>query len=283
MGTEDDRRARLTRLVDEHLDDVTASNRLADALDAWKVDLEPGENALVVARLKRIADEMSPAARAARQDRDRPTAALAALLALVSTQIRLVGPEFWLASLGLAALGATILVLVPNLPLSIAMWLLAPLLALLGVRTLFRGSSARVVELELACPPSPIRLAVVRLFIVLSYDTAMLLGVSGVLAVVGNTTPTIQLVGHWLGPLLLVAGAELMAGLRLRWRYSSGLAYLVWIGFVAVWAVLPESLVSPLVGVLEWGFLGAGLAATLLALRSFSVDLGGILSRRGAA
>lgn len=283
MLNENDPRVHLTDLLAEHFDDAAAASRLAGALAAWRVAPDPGEVAAFAVRLKRVAEETSRAAWTARQDRDRSIAGLSALLTLVAIQVRVVEAEFWLASLGLAALGAISLMSLPDLPLAILLWLLAPLLALLGVRKIFRGANTRVIELELACPPSPIRLAMARLFIVLSYDAVLLVCVCVFLALAGRSGLTIQLVGHWTGPLLLVTGAELLAGLRLHWRYSSGLAYLVWVGFVAVWAGLPAAVVTPLVVGLEWVCFLVGLATIALALHAYGASLGGIVNRRRRA
>lgn len=197
MLTPESRRERFVRLLTEDLDEGEGVDRLAGALATWKVEVRSDEVERVADRLREEAGTLSPIVRSLRRDRDRPSTILAAWLALVASQMRFAGPAFWLASLGLSALGAMILIQAPTVPLTIALWLLAPLLALLGVQALFRGSRARVVELELACPPSPTRLAVARLFVVLGYDMLMLKGVSLALAWLGPAASVDRLVGHY--------------------------------------------------------------------------------------
>lgn len=271
----DDTRLRYARLLREHDETASDSERLAESLvqlDEWHVEPGPGDVPAALVRLRAQWTVNSSASRAIRVARDRPVVGLASYMALLAAQTRVIQPEFWLISLAIAALGVLVLTNGLGISLTFVLWLIAPLLALIGVHTAFRGPAAAAIEIELACPPSPIRLAVARLTIVLGYQIVLLLLVSVGLSSIGRAGPLAGLVGHWLGPLLLVAGTELLAGLRLRWRYSAGIAYLAWIGCVAIMATVSGSnLAVSLVGV-ELGLMALGLTAMAMAVRWVRAD-----------
>jgi hypothetical protein len=139
-----------------------------------------------------------------------------------------------------------------------------PLLAYLGTIVAFRGREARVLELELACLPSPLQLALARLVIVLGYDAGLSLALSLSLWA-GGSGQVLALALSWLMPLLLVAGLALLLSLRLSVQAAASLAYCGWLAFLAIGTIsnLQALLLAPALGVLP-GCIGLALLAIAL-------------------
>src|SRR5262249_5783663 len=89
------------------------------------------------------------------------------MLRLVRTQVSVLAPSFWLASLVVVALGALLVAAAPNLGPALVLQVAGPLLAYIGTASAFRASGRHMLEFELACPPSPRQLTLARLILVL--------------------------------------------------------------------------------------------------------------------
>jgi len=142
-----------------------------------------------------------------------------------------------------------------------------PFLAYLGTSIAFRGTTARALECELVCPPSPVQLALARLVVVLGYDVALGLALSLALWV-GGTEQVAALMLSWFMPLLLVAGLALALSLRLSIQVAASLAYGGWLAALAMDANvnLPLLRLTPATDALLGGIGLALLAVALLRL-----------------
>jgi hypothetical protein len=191
------------------------------------------------AATQRLADQLaqrlfspSPVRQAIRAHRARE-GTMGALLGLARAQISMLHPLFWVLSAGIVAVGAVSLS--SDVPLNQALFLqsLGPLLAFLGAWLAFRGMGLRVLECEMACPPSLVEMTLARLVIVLGYDLALGLAMSWVVS--AHTRLGLALVlAHWLMPLLLVIGVALALSEWLTIAWSATLAYAAWLSLVAM-------------------------------------------------
>jgi hypothetical protein len=170
----------------------------------------------------------------------RPRSTLGWLLETALLQGMLVRPSFWLASTLITALG--MLVTMVSIPATeaLVLRLLGPLLATISVGAAFRSIRLNMLEIELSCPASPLRLMIARLVLVLGYDVLLGLVTSVALALLrgqtenragnsGLTEPVMMTVGLWLAPLLLVAGLAMLLSLRLPVEGAMAVAYAGWL------------------------------------------------------
>jgi hypothetical protein len=137
-----------------------------------------------------------------------------------------------------------------------------PLLAYVGAVVAFRGRGVRVLELELACLPSPVQLTVARLVIVLGYDVAVG-GAMGLVLWLGGSEQVLILTLSWTMPLLLVAGLALVLSLRLAVAAATSAAYAAWLGTIAISTAAHLGAFSMVHGLLLVGV--AGLAMLCVA------------------
>ncbi len=275
-------RERYRRLLIEQDEPEDEALRLATALkhlDAWQIEVGPEETDQLLRRIQTHASARGVRAGIIRAERDRPLQGLMSFLAMVASQVQVIRPEFWALSLTIATLGLLVLSRGLQASLALALWLVGPLLALLAVHVAFAGPAGRMIEIELACPPSPTRLVVARLVVVLGYEIAVMLLVSVGLAGLGGGEPFFTVLTHWLAPMFLVAGLELILGTRLLWLKSGGLAYLIWVGMVLFLANVPEQAGVHLLLNLELWLLPAGLILLAVAVGSFRSVLSGSRGR----
>jgi hypothetical protein len=210
---------------------------------------------------------LSPVRQAIRAHRQRQGAGVRWLLATARIQVSLFGPAFWLVSALVTLLGAGV-VLSKVLPdQGLLLRASGPFLAYLGTSIAFRGTTARALECELVCPPSPVQLALARLVVVLGYDVALGLALSLVLWV-GGAEQVAALMLSWFMPLLLVAGLALALSLRLSIQVAASLAYGGWLAALAMDANvnLPLLRLTPATDALLGGIGLALLAVALLRL-----------------
>lgn len=256
---------------EECADLLPALRRLAE----WQAPQpEPADTRRLLARLTTALPTLSPVRQAIRERRRHR---ISWLLATARAQVSLFGPGFWLVSALVTLIGVVVVLrrLVPDL--EVVLRASGPLLAYLGTLVAFRGRGARVLELELVCPPSPLQLAMARLVIVLGYDVG--LGLVLALALwAGGTEHVLALTLAWLMPLFLVAGLALLLSLRLSVQAATSLAYGIWLVFLATSTTshLQDLLLSPLLEVL----LGCiGLAALAIALLRMHATMHRLLPR----
>ncbi|PWT78759.1 MAG: hypothetical protein C5B60_00665, partial [Chloroflexi bacterium] len=129
--------------------------------------------------------------------------ALGELLELARAQISMLHPLFWVLSAGIAAAGAVALSSGVPSNQGLLLQALGPLLAYLGALLAFRGMGLRVLECEMACPPSLMQITLARLVIVLGYDLGLGIGMAGIVSAHERVSLVLVLM-HWLMPLLLV-------------------------------------------------------------------------------
>jgi hypothetical protein len=156
-------------------------------------------------------------------------------------------PSFWLASALITLLG--LLVVLPadagQYQAELQAFVLrasGPLLAGVGIAGIFRSARLGVLEIEMSCPISPLRLTLARLVVVLAYD--LLLGLLMSLAFWLQAAWTQQaeataanltvLTLHWLAPLLLVAGLCLALSARLRPEIAVIISYAGWMSLLSL-------------------------------------------------
>ena len=243
---------------------VLAVHRLSE----WQAPRpSPADTQRLLVRLATALPALSPVRQAIRAHRQRQGAGVRWLLATARIQVSLFGPAFWLVSALVTLLGAGV-VLSKVLPdQGLLLRASGPFLAYLGTSIAFRGTTARALECELVCPPSPLQLALARLVVVLGYDVALGLALSLALWV-GGTEQVAALMLSWFMPLLLVAGLALVLSLRLSIQVAASLAYGGWLAALAMDANvnLPLLRLTPATDALLGGIGLALLAVALLRL-----------------
>jgi hypothetical protein len=258
----------------EELREIGASpEEIADLLPAlqrlseWQAPQpDPAETQRLLAWLAREVAELSPVRQALRDHRQNR---ISLLLRTARAQVSLLGIGFWLVSALITAIGAAVVLSKALHDEALVLGAGGPLLAYLGTTMAFRGRGARVLELELACLPSPLQLALARLVIVLGYDVVLGLALSIVFWATASDQALV-LTLSWLMPLLLVAGLALVLSLRISVQAAASVAYASWL---AVLAVTTGANVRTLLLAPELAVLGCtGLGLLLIALLRLRVD-----------
>lgn len=183
---------------------------------------------------------VSPVRRALRERRRSLWDDFAWMVELARIQVSILRPSFWLLSVLVALLGA--LLLVPRTTSHDALVLLAlgPLWSYLSALSVFRSAELNVLELELACPPSPRQLMIARLAVVLGYDVLLGMGLSGLLFTQGEAR-LLTFTSYWLAPLFLVAGVTLLLSLRMPVTRAASIAYGGWLVILMMLWLYSES------------------------------------------
>lgn len=210
----------------------------------------------------------------------RPRFELERLVGLALTQATVMRLGFWTGSAAVMLTSVVLLLAAPNLSRSLVFLLAGPLLAYLGTAAGFRGESLRVIEVEFACPVTPRQLTIARLFVIVGYQAAVGMALTGVLSG-GGGGPWFMVTLLWLAPLLAGTGATLLASVRIGVGRAGALVYVVWI-LVAVtsWRVGLAWVTSP--GA-EMSLAALGLALIAAAVALGPVALRRALGRRGEA
>lgn len=154
------------------------------------------------------------------------------LLDALPGQVVLLQPIFWLASALIAVAGAVLMMASTSVDRVAVLRSLGPLIACIAITNVFRSSRLNVLEIELSCLLSPLRLILTRLFLVLSYDVAIGLVLSVILWSQIGSQDLLALTLHWLSPLLLVTGLALVLSNRLPVVAAIGIAYASWLFFL---------------------------------------------------
>ena len=234
-------------------------------LPAWQAPQpSSAETQHLLARLMPMLPARSPVRQAIRAYRQSRRSSLSWLLATARTQVSLFGLAFWLASalVTLVGAGAVLGNMLPDQ--DVLLGISGPFLAYMGTTIAFRGPGLRVLELELACPPSPWQLAIARLVIVLGYDVGLGLVLSLALWAEG-AQDVLTLMLSWFMPLLLVAGLALLLSLRLSVQAAAALAYGSWLAVLALDTLSPFQ-AFPLTPLSEALMGSLGLALLAIAL-----------------
>lgn len=238
-------------------------------LPEWQApEPTPADTGRLLARLKPLLPTVSPVRQAIHARQARRRSRLAVLLETARIQVSILHPAFWLLSLLVIVAGAVAIVSGTKLEQGLLLRAIGPFLAYLSTTTAFRGSSLRVAEFELTCPPSPVQLAIARLVIVLGYDMGLGLLLSLSLWAAGSGS-FLTLTLHWLMPLLLVAGLALLLSLRLGVYAAAALAYGGWLVFLAFDSDANLFNTSPFIPLT----IGAEVVIGLVGLASLAIAL----------
>jgi hypothetical protein len=229
--------------LDPTSDEVADWMPIVQRLQAWPQSrVTSADNRHLLAVLAPLIPRQSPVRQAIAGRYQRRRGHLAWLLEAARLQIGILPPAFWLVSAVVTALGIWIELIAPYQDSTMILRALGPLLAYFGMSTAFRGIGLQTYESELACPVSPLQLALARLVIVLGYDVA--LGVCLSLALwlhaLPGETHFFLVTLCWLMPLFLVAGMALILSLRLPSGLAAAIAYGIWLGALASWYAVTE-------------------------------------------
>ncbi|MBF6614152.1 MAG: hypothetical protein IVW55_13580 [Chloroflexi bacterium] len=227
----------------------------------------------VPAKPQQVAPNLSQVREALQQQTSRSSweQEIGYFLEIALAQVGLLRPRFWLVSGIIAAVGMlTIPGTMHNYEVQIAtLRVIGPLMAVLAVGIVFRSTNLGVIEIELSCFASPVRLLLARLVVVLSYDVALGLLASVVLASAGAVggDSLLLLTLHWLAPLLLVAGAASLLSNRMPAEAATGIAYSGWLVLVA-WTMGEQGrgVLSSLLGATEGIVAAFGFALLVMAV-----------------
>ncbi|GHO70232.1 hypothetical protein KSC_091240 [Ktedonobacter sp. SOSP1-52] len=238
---------------------------------------EPADTRRLLARLTTELPTLSPVRQAIRAHQQRRHANFSLLLATARAQVSLFGLGFWLVSALVTLVGSVVVLSKILSDQEMVLRASGPLLAYLGTLVAFRGRGARVLELELVCPPSPLQLVMARLVIVLGYDVGLGLAL-GLVLWAGGAEHVLALTLSWLMPLLLVVGLALLLSLRLPVQAAASLAYGSWLAILAIGSItnLQALLLTPELSVLP-GCIGIALLA--IALLRLHADMHRLLPR----
>jgi hypothetical protein len=194
----------------------------------------PDDTRRLVKSLSFHLPRISPVRQALLNQRTQPYSRLFWLLLVARQQVGILRLSFWLLSALVTCLG-TLLILNSGTEINqvVLLRISGPLLAYLAAVSVFRGVDQRVLEFELACPPSLLQLTLARLVVILGYDIGLGLLLSATLtAWSGESFLAITL--HWMMPLLLVMGLALLLSLRLSTFLAASIAYGGWLGILGV-------------------------------------------------
>ncbi|HHW10395.1 MAG TPA: hypothetical protein GXX29_10510 [Firmicutes bacterium] len=162
-------------------------------------------------------------------------ARLAPLFAMVVPQMRLLSMSFWLATAVIMFLGG--LLTSPALfeRYHIApLFIVAPLLAALGVAFAFRSYNSRVAAWEQSCPITPMQLVIGRLSVVVAYDIILGMISSLFTAWQGLPAPLVMIICAWLLPLIAFAAILLLFTIHLDSKSAAAIGVLIWLAFTLV-------------------------------------------------
>jgi hypothetical protein len=204
----------------------------------------------------------APTARSARL-RTRPHAELGRLVGLALTQATVLRAGFWIGSAAVMLVGLLLVLSAPFLSRALVLLLAGPLVSYLGTAAGFRAQPLGMLEVEFACPVTPRQLTIARLLVIVGYQAAVGVALSGLLSAAGGgpwTTVTLL----WLGPMMVGTGATLLASLRIGVARAGALVYAGWVVVsVASWRIGMGWTAS---GAAELGLIALGLALTAAAV-----------------
>lgn len=128
-------------------------------------------------------------------------------------RVRLLGPWFWIAGVLLLIFGALFAPVMNKNNAVVALILLVPLTAVLGLAHALRTTCLGLREIEASCSASFIEATAGLVLAIVGFDCLL-----GILATIGlaivQWAPFGTLLTAWLGPLLLIAGISLPVALR---------------------------------------------------------------------
>lgn len=230
----------------------------------WKVDYLPEVDPAVPQRLVDQLAPLLPQPSAAGLIADRqaasPWARFVDFLNIARAQVSILRVDFWAVSACITLLGGLLTLNGSSWSEVTILWLIAPVLAVVGVHYGFQSAVYGMQELETACLVSRLRLTLARLLIVLSYDTFLLGALSMIFVVVWKKTSFGALILHWLAPLVFVTGISLALSMRFSLRTALMVGYAAWMAFVSL---STRGLPVPSLQLFELAFLLFGLISLI--------------------
>lgn len=182
---------------------------LAQVAELYRALPVPRPSAADTARvLSRLLAE-APATSAPAGGRRRVPAALR----VARWRVRLLGAQFWVASVGLLLLGAAWSESAHATSGAAPLILMAPLTAVLGLAHAMRTSSRGLRAVEASCPIGFAEVAAGLGLAIVAFDCALGVMATAVLAL-AHWAPFGLLLAAWIGPLFLLAGISLPVALR---------------------------------------------------------------------
>jgi putative zinc finger protein len=153
------------------------------------------------------------------------------VLALLRAEARLVRASVLVASALVMAFGAALAAAVPSTsggPGSVLM-LVAPIVAALGIASVYGPQRDPVYELTAAAPTPPRLVLLARVVLVFAYDLVLALATSGLLMLAGShSVGMVELVLAWLGPMALLSALSLFVAVWTGPEVAVGAALAVW-------------------------------------------------------
>jgi hypothetical protein len=190
-------------------------------------------------------------------------------LAVLRGQVGIVQTRIWPASALVMALGVVACLLERGAVTGLVLTLLVPMVAAVGVAFIYGPETDPSLELALATPTSPRTILLARLTLVFGFDLALAALASAALAALGLAPGGLApLFGIWLGPMLLLSAASLLASLHLGSTPALMAATAGWtLRSIAEFGGPGEPATTQLMTQLwSTGPLGLGMAAGLFAL-----------------
>jgi hypothetical protein len=127
-------------------------------------------------------------------------------------RVRLLGPWFWIAGVLLLVFGALLAPIMNRDNAIMALILLVPLTAVLGLAHALRTTSPGLREIEASCPTNYVEVSAGLVLAIVGFDC--LLGIlATVLLALVQWAPFGALFAAWMGPLLLLVGVSLLVAL----------------------------------------------------------------------
>jgi hypothetical protein len=232
--------AMATALLEQELtpDEVRAMTSILMRLNEWQPPVPTSEETeQLIQQLLSQVPSLSPVRRARRARRRSLRGDFTRILHLARTQVSILRPTFWLLSALVTLLGGVFVLSRTSSDTALVLLALGPFWSYLGTVSVFRGVELNVLELELACPPSPRQLLLARLVVVLGYDVLLGMGLSVLLSSQGAET-VLVLTLHWLAPLLLIAGVTLLLSLHMTVSRAASISYGSWLVILlSIWVV----------------------------------------------
>ena len=197
---------------------------------------------------------------------------------LLLAQFPLVKREIWPASAVVMAIGYLLTVTtVTGEPNAIALELIAPLVAAVGLASIYGAENDPALELVLSTPTSPRQLLLARLLLVFGYDLLLALSATFGLLVAVPSGLLGSMILNWLGPMTFLSALALVLSLRTSTSAAITTASALWIArwlahgiehqpqFAVGFGPFAERLAATYIGIWANPGLLIGLAAVLVA------------------
>ena len=137
---------------------------------------------------------------------------------LMRAQVLLLRRDLWLASAIVLIVGwvaSFLLSTQQGKPSGVALAVIAPLIAALGMSVIYGSDTDAGLELAMTSPTSPRQVLLARFVLVFGYDLALMLCLSLVFKLMLPAVDLNALIDLWLGPLFFLSGMALLLSLAI--------------------------------------------------------------------